>query len=98
MIRLFTTIALLTALYSPPVVAQQMCGIHTSMIVTLNMNYGEIRHGWGLSGSRVLVELWANDETGTWTILMVYPNGVACVRAVGKSWTVVRHEIAGDDT
>ena len=31
-----------------------------------------------------VVELWRNDETGTWTIVYRAPSGVACFLAAGK--------------
>ena len=68
-------------------VAQSTCGLHASMIMKLDMRYGETRLGIG-KGRKNLFEMWANIETGSWTILEVFPSGMACVRAVGEGWTV----------
>ncbi len=98
MLRVFILTALLTVLCGSPLLAQRVCGLHAAMAAKLDMSYGEVRHGWGISGPQSIVEVWANDETGTWTILVVYTDGTACVRASGHVWTVEVHEIEGDDT
>ncbi len=108
MIRLFIIAILFGTLSGPPLLAEppaplvlpshNFCGFYASMRVRLNRDYGEILHGWGISSPQTKVEIWANDETGTWTILVVYPDGRACVRAAGNIWTVVEHENEGDDT
>ncbi len=65
--------------------AQSTCGPHTGMIASLDLKYSEVRLGVG-SGRTTLFEVWANAETGTWTILEVFASGMACVSAAGKNW------------
>ena len=69
-------------------VAEPTCGLHATMIMKLDLQYGESRHGIGLSGPGSAFEIWANDETGSWTILKVYPSGQACWMASGEGWEV----------
>jgi len=57
------------------------------MVVKLKKKYGESERGMGLSGTEVLIEVWSSEKTGTWTIVMTRPNGIACVMAAGDSWT-----------
>ena len=71
-----------------PAVAQSNCGTHATITMNLDMQYGESRHGIGLSGPGSAFEIWANDETGSWTILKVYPSGQACWMASGEGWEV----------
>ena len=78
---------LVAGFFGGPAVAQSSCGLHASMTMKLDMRYGEVRLGTGMGVSN-LFELWASAETGTWTILEVFPSGMACVRAVGEGWTV----------
>lgn len=33
-----------------------------------------------------VVELWASEKTGTWTVLMTGPDGRACIIASGQDW------------
>ncbi len=74
--------------------AQTACGKRADMVRVLDENYGEVRRGGGLAGPTAIYEIWASDATGTWTILKTYPNGVACVVAVGEGW----HDDAGELT
>ena len=78
---------LVASSFGGPAVAQSTCGPHASMTMRLDMRYGEARLGIGRGVSN-LFEMWANIETGSWTILEVFPSGMACVRAVGEGWTV----------
>jgi len=52
----------------------------------LNRHYGESVAGQGVAGG-TLVQLWRNRQTGSWTILLVSPDGAACALASGEDWT-----------
>ena len=81
-------LAILVALaFGGPAVAQLGCGTHAGITMRLNMQYDEVRLGMGKSVLNIF-EMWASAETGTWTLLEVFPSGMACVRAVGEGWTV----------
>ena len=72
---------------APPVAQAQMaCGARESVVENLGQKYGEVRRGGGLTGSTAIYEIWASEETGSWTILKTTPNGLACVMAVGEGW------------
>ncbi len=67
--------------------AQMVCGKRALLVEDMKEIYGEVRRGYGVSISEGSVfEIWASSATGTWTILKTYPNGVACVVAVGENW------------
>jgi len=51
----------------------------------LSRTYGEAVAGQGLAGG-ALVQLWRNRQTGSWTILLVSPDGAACALASGEDW------------
>jgi len=52
----------------------------------LSETYGEaIRHS-GLIGTDMVMEVWRNDDTGGWTILLLRPDGSACALAAGEHW------------
>ena len=84
--KLLLTVAMLVA-FGGPLAAQSTCDIHSNMILELDLKYGEGRLGIGMGRSN-LFELWASAETGSWTILEVFPSGMACVRAAGEGWMV----------
>lgn len=80
--------ALIALFIAFPVVAQaQMaCGTRDAVVAKLGDKYGEVRRGGGLAGPTAIYEIWASDETGSWTILKTTPDGFACVMAVGEGW------------
>ncbi len=65
--------------------AQLACGSRDSFIAQLDAKYGETRHSMGLSNNSV-VELFANEATGTWTILITSPEGTACMLVAGQAF------------
>ena len=68
-----------------PAQAQMACGTRDTIVERLKGKYGEVRRGGGLAGG-VLLEIWASEATGTFSILQTYPNGWACIMAAGDSW------------
>ena len=87
MIRALPLLGLLIALYGAPAAAQVSCGDRAVMVERLRNQYHEMQMGAGLAlGGTRLLELWANCDTGTWTILKTYPDSTACVMAVGQDW------------
>lgn len=70
-----------------PVSSQQMiCGNRAEIVGRLGQKYGETRRSIGLTGRRGVVELFASDETGSWTILLTNPQGVTCLMAAGEAF------------
>ena len=51
----------------------------------LARDYGETVTEQGIADG-ALVQLWRNPETGSWTILMVMPDGMVCALAGGGDW------------
>ena len=83
----FTTVAGI-ALPAAPAGAQMVCGKRADIISQLSEKYGETRRSMGLAQGQGVVELYASDETGSWTILMTSPQGVACMMAAGQAFQV----------
>lgn len=54
----------------------------------LSENHGEFRHTSGFDNRGMLVEMWGNPETGSWTALVTHPEGMSCVVAHGSFFTV----------
>ncbi len=94
-LAILLTIALLLA--PIPVQAQIACGTRDSVVAVLDEKYGEVRHGLGLSGPKAIFELYANETTGTWTILSTTPNGWTCIMAIGTDWINITPK-RGDST
>ncbi len=92
--RLFgmTAIALslslpMMSLFAGSAAAQQKpCGERDQIVSRLNDKYGEARTSRGLSHNNGMVEVYASEETGTWTILITLPSGETCLVAAGDFW------------
>lgn len=79
-----------------PAYAQVECGPVDSMTRQLEHRFGETSRGYGLSGP-VVVEVFANLETGTWTIVTHRPDGLTCAVAHGTDWDEPREAPADTD-
>ncbi|MBD3763836.1 MAG: hypothetical protein IE927_03635 [Rhodobacterales bacterium] len=86
--RLASLIALAApiTLTAAPVAANPVpCGPRAQVLAELTQRHGETRHGLGLAGPSAVVELYA-AESGSWTILVTRPDGLACLLASGQGW------------
>lgn len=73
--------------FCTPIHAQTaQCLNHGAFVVALADRYGERRQMAGLNGDGTIVEIYANDATGTWTALIVQPDGMACMVAAGEGF------------
>jgi len=86
-----TALALSAAvLVSPvPVAAQSMCGARDAVVDMLGARYGETVRSVGLAGTNRIVEVFASDETGSWTIVVTNAAGVTCLVASGQHYAEV---------
>ena len=86
-LRAILSLIALIALYGASAGAQGICGKRAMMVEKLVNKYHETQMGIGLGqGDSRLIEIWANCDTETWTILKTYPNGTACLMAAGDNW------------
>jgi hypothetical protein len=66
--------------------AQQLCGDRAQTAEHLQKAYGEVKIADGISGAGAgVMELYASD-TGSWTLLVNTPGGLACLISVGSEW------------
>jgi hypothetical protein len=69
--------------------AEGQCGPRDMVMQTLTDRYGETRRSLGLAGPTQVMELFASDETGTWTITLTMPDGVTCMVASGQGYQTI---------
>jgi hypothetical protein len=62
------------------------CGPRDAVVERLAEGYGESRQSMGLGANNAVVEVFASEETGTWTITVTTPNGLTCLVASGQSF------------
>lgn len=91
-------LACLAALAASPAIAQQACAPHEIVAERLGERYGESRAGLGLTHDNYILEVWANPDSGTWTITMTAPGGPTCLAAAGEGWQALSETYApGED-
>ena len=66
--------------------ANRLCAARASLNSQLETRHGETRRSVGLQQDSKVIETYANVETGSWTIIITMPTGVACLIAVGENW------------
>jgi hypothetical protein len=65
------------------------CDSRAAVTALLADRYGETRRALGLAGDAAVMELFASDTTGTWTITMTLPDGRMCLMASGAGYEAV---------
>jgi hypothetical protein len=75
------------------------CDSRAAVTALLADRFGETRRALGLAGEAAVMELFASDTTGTWTITMTLPDGRMCLMASGDDYeTVTEKRPTGDRT
>ncbi len=96
------TLKLLTcalALLASDAAAQSRnCGTHDLVVERLASGYGESRQSIGMGSDGNVVEVFASEETGTWTITVTSPGGPTCLVASGASFQVLAEALPNTDS
>lgn len=71
------------------------CAPRGVVIERLADRYGEARQSIGLDGQGRAVEVFANIETGSWTITVTLPNGLSCLSASGHAFEALNEAPKG---
>ncbi|MFN4193229.1 MAG: hypothetical protein ACK4FR_09820 [Tabrizicola sp.] len=74
------------------------CDSREAVTALLADRYGETRRSVGIAGQAAVMEVYASDETGTWSITMTLPDGMMCLMASGSDYETVTEDLpAGGD-
>ena len=85
MIKTAATVLSTLALLPTPATAGT-CAPHDEVTARLAEFFGEYRQAIGLTGSGLMMEIFAASVTGTWTIVVTRPDGLACLVAAGEAF------------
>ena len=77
--------SILASALAAPARAAPPCGPYAKITAALKQKYKELRKGIGLVSNRNVAEVYVSDS-GSWTFIVTYVNGMACVVATGHSW------------
>ncbi|WP_412073887.1 hypothetical protein [Tritonibacter mobilis] len=88
---LFTIAAGLALVVSSQMAAAQSqnCAPRDMVVKRLAERYGESRQSIGMGQQGMVMETFASNETGSWTITVTTPNGMTCLVASGQSYEVL---------
>lgn len=87
------------ALSATELSAQQgSCAAHATVVERLASRYGESRQSMGLGFDNSVIEVFASDTTGTWTITVTRPGGLTCMVAAGQSYQDMQEMVLDQDT
>ncbi len=81
-----TRLAIILALFASPAFAQSNCGPRSTLVTALLDTYGETVQGLGMAANGAVMEVFASDKTGTWTVAVTLPNGLVCLVATGSDY------------
>ncbi|MFN3577898.1 MAG: hypothetical protein ACK4TJ_13080 [Tabrizicola sp.] len=65
------------------------CASREAVTELLADRYGETRRAVGIAGQAAVMEVYASEETGTWSITMTLPDGRMCLMASGSDYEAV---------
>jgi len=84
----FATATALTLIGAGMASAQQQrnCGPRELVVNRLAEGYGETRQSMGLGANNAVIEVFASEESGTWTITVTSANGMTCLIASGQAF------------
>jgi hypothetical protein len=101
MLKLILTITACSLAALPiPATAQSAanCAPHALVVERLATKYGETRQSMGLGANNAVVEVFASDETGSWTITVTNPSGITCLVASGQAYERMAETLPRDGT
>lgn len=93
--QLFTTMAVVGLGFAAIPAHAASCANRDTVVERLESQYDEVFSAGGLQTIRnkqTLVEVWSSQETGTFTVMLTTPDGLACVVATGTDW----HQVDAD--
>lgn len=82
--------ALVSTVMTAPIAQAQTtsrnCAPREVVVQRLADKYGESRKSIGIGQQGTVMETFASEDTGTWTITVTMPTGVTCLVASGQSF------------
>lgn len=72
---------------APQSIDQPFCDQSASVAATLAHDFAETRQETWTQGTDMVMQLWGSEVMGTWTLLHVGQDGIACVVSSGTGWT-----------
>ncbi|WP_291730046.1 hypothetical protein [Leisingera sp. F5] len=91
-------LAVLTLAAAPAAAQSRNCAPRDTVIKRLAEKYGESRQSIGVGQKGMVMETFASENTGSWTITVTTPNGMTCLVASGQSYEVLAEALPDTDS
>ncbi len=90
--RILTALILAFVLVSLaiPALAQAQCGSHDEVATSLAQEFFVAVVAQGLASDGRLTQIWANPETGSWTVTTTLPSGLTCLQDAGEQFRAAK--------
>jgi hypothetical protein len=62
------------------------CDQRATVGTTLTRDFGEVPRLAALTGAGMMMELWASDLAGSWTVVHHGSDGISCIVTTGLGW------------
>lgn len=72
----------------------QNCAEREKVVTHLAQKFGETRRSIGLGSNNAVVEIFASEETGSWSLTVTLPNGQTCMLATGHAFETITESAA----
>lgn len=69
------------------------CSTRDTIVDRLANKYGETRQSMGLGANNAVVEVFASQDSGTWTITVTMASGVTCLVASGQAFETMNEDL-----
>ncbi len=69
------------------------CAPRTEVVAHLAQTFGETRRAIGLAQDNAVIEIFAAEDTRTWTITVTMANGTTCLVAAGESFEALAESL-----
>lgn len=84
--RMLGWAAVLTVIALPAMAqGRPTCGERSDLLAQLKEQFEESPSGVGVTGNGTVVEL-TTSQSGSWTLLLSFPDGRSCLMAAGENW------------
>lgn len=97
--RAIIAMQMMLAVSLPGAVSAQgrSCAPRVVVVERLEQKYGETRQAIGIGQQGMVMETFASDETGSWTITVTMPTGMTCLMASGQAYESVAEDRSSPD-
>ena len=95
---LMTSCAALAFLLTGPAIAQSgpKCAPREMVVDRLAKKFGETRQSIGLGANNAVVEVFASDTSGSWTITVTSASGMTCLVASGQAYETMAEALPAE--